>query len=341
MFRLKPVVLGICSASFLAGCAWNNPSEKERLQDRPVIAVRDAVSKPDDMYQLGRYYQGQMRYDAAAQAYRKALAVDPNFFEAHNGLGVVYSLQGNQPGAIEEFNTAITLNPNGAHLYNNLGYVYLVQGDTGKAVAAFEKALAIEPGNQKAMNNLSAAYEKMGKAEKARQMSELATEAAAKAEGMPVGMTKKAASDLTSGVRVVQVSPNVYELRTPARPASHGVASGKPFRLEISNGNGVNGMARQVAGFIRKHDMATARLTNQKPFNQQATEIQYRSGYRAEADSVNSTLPRQAALVETSKLRQDISVRLVLGKDLVRDKASFTSNALHSASRFPESSREN
>jgi hypothetical protein len=509
MFKLKPIVLGICSASLAAGCAWNGPSDLAKLRVQPMTSVRDAVSKPDDMYQLGRYYQGQMRYELAASAYRKALAIDPNFAEAHNGLGVVYSMQGNQQQAVEEFNAAIALAPKGAHLYNNLGYAYLLQGQNDKAAAALEKAVGLEPDNQRAMTHLQTAYLNLGNnPDKAKQLADLAAEAGAKqaeavpvrsdsapeaapshprrtlyvieispeagkpsakstpssqtspsgaastvqvvqvnpsaaASARPIQVVQAPSSDSAGAVQVVQVnqpaaapakpiqvvqspsdsgavmeavqtsrpaaaspaksappakaapsassgtmhvamvnppaasparpapeaksppagpagtriakaappvtaspakpaprvqaspsaSPadahlvkveaNGFELRARPRETTRSVLSRKGFGLEISNGNGVSRMAHQVGGFLQWHNVATNRLTNQKPFSQTVSQIQYRSGYRAQAESVSAALPKPAALVETSNLRWDVNVRLVLGRDLIADRRVF------------------
>jgi hypothetical protein len=57
-------------------------------------------------------------------------------------------------------------------------------------------------------------------------------------------------------------------------------------------------------------------LTNQKPFTQRSTEIQYRNGHEAAAASLSARLPNRPPIVRNDRLRPDIDVRLVLGKDL-------------------------
>jgi len=103
----------------------------------------------------------------------------------------------------------------------------------------------------------------------------------------------------------------------PASPAA------KPFRIEVSNGNGVTGMARKVAGFLGGEGYSGARLTNQKPFQVSSSQVQYRSGYREQAPSLVSTLPGHSTLVQANDLRGDISIRVVLGKDLAGNVAYF------------------
>jgi hypothetical protein len=63
----------------------------------------------------------------------------------------------------------------------------------------------------------------------------------------------------------------------------------------------------------------TALLTNQRPFDQATTEIQYRDGYRAAATGLSAALKVPMAVVRSDELHADIQVRLVLGKDLRND----------------------
>ena len=52
--------------------------------------------------------------------YRQALAIRPNFAEAHSNLGTAYLFQGNFAAAIREFETTLTLAPRSAPTLNNL-----------------------------------------------------------------------------------------------------------------------------------------------------------------------------------------------------------------------------
>jgi hypothetical protein len=135
---------------------------------------------------------------------------------------------------------------------------------------------------------------------------------------------------------LMQVAPGIYELRAPAAPvrtpAATEVAAAQPrvtaaatqvqaFRLEVSNGNGTAGMARRVADHLRHAGMAPVRLTNQKPY-QRVTEIQYGAGYVQEAAQLAALMHQQALMIRSDKLRPDIKVRLVLGRD-VKDETAL------------------
>ncbi|HXU93959.1 MAG TPA: tetratricopeptide repeat protein [Gallionella sp.] len=95
------------------------------------------------------------------------------------------------------------------------------------------------------------------------------------------------------------------------------------YRIEVANGNGVAGLAKKVAGFLHKDGDVKARLTNQKPFQVASSQVQYRTGYREQAQSLASALPGKPGITQTSNLRADISVRVLLGKDQADNVAYF------------------
>ena len=65
----------------------------------------------------------------------------------------------------------------------------------------------------------------------------------------------------------------------------------------------------------------TARLTNQRPFNQPATEVQYREGYIAEAEALAARLQHPVRVKRSEQLASHIDVRLILGRDVLSDIA--------------------
>ena len=58
------------------------------------------------------------------------------------------------------------------------------------------------------------------------------------------------------------------------------------------------------------------RLTNQIPYTQVTTEIQYRRGEESRANELNALLSEPAKLVESSRLSPLVDVRLLLGRDV-------------------------
>src|SRR5450830_569810 len=155
------ILPALCCISLLSACASNQSVSVAPWSIKPMTAM-SSNDKPEALYQVGRYYQGQNRYDLAMAAYQRALAADNGFVEARNGLGVIYSRQGKYREAIEAFLAAIQQAPKAAHIYSNLGYAYYLQGQYGESVTALQQATALDPANQRALNNLGLAYAKAG-----------------------------------------------------------------------------------------------------------------------------------------------------------------------------------
>ena len=111
-------------------------------------------------------YRQQMAgdLDAAIQAYRRSLAVWPTA-EAHTFLGWAMSFQGRLDEAIEECHRAIAVDPDFGNPYNDIG-VYLMQQDKlDEAIPWLEKAKdakRYEPRHFPHMN-LGRIYVKQGK----------------------------------------------------------------------------------------------------------------------------------------------------------------------------------
>ncbi|ARU30845.1 hypothetical protein CAP31_03575 [Sulfuriferula sp. AH1] len=358
--RIKQIILpAMCCLPLLSGCTSYQSSSMAAWQIKPVTSIRNSTEEPGAYYQLGRYYQGQNRYEQAALAYRKALAANNNFVEARNGLGVIYSLQGKYAEAIEVLKVAVQQSPKSAHIYNNLGYAYYLQGQNKEAVTALQEAAKLDPGNQRALNNLGLAYAKAGdnadsivaltKAIKATETVLTAPETASRnasqtpadhsglsvaasapqSLALPGGVINRTLAptipQVESQVKAVQVAPNVYELHEQHVMSiqSADTRSTSPIKLEIANGNGVTGMAKRVKQFLHGQGYVTERLTNQKPFRVQITQIQYRNGHQLEAQRLQSSLPKQASLVQNDGMHANINVRLVLGRNIAENIAFF------------------
>jgi hypothetical protein len=104
-------------------------------------------------------------------------------------------------------------------------------------------------------------------------------------------------------------------------PPQKSIAPTRSIKLEVSNGNGVLGLAKRVAGRLVSAGLPTTRLTNQRPFEQARTEVQYREGYAAEAATLAGKLQHRVQVVPRTDLASYVDVRLVLGKDVRSETA--------------------
>jgi DNA-binding transcriptional MerR regulator len=98
----------------------------------------------------------------AEAAYRRALALDPSFAEAHVDLGRLLHAGGAVSEALEHYERAHELDPTDATTLFNLGVAYDDLRRDDEAVSAYRRALDLAPRFADARFNLATVYERMG-----------------------------------------------------------------------------------------------------------------------------------------------------------------------------------
>lgn len=87
---------------------------------------------------------------AAAREFRSAVALDPQFSEAHGDLGVEDTLLGQFDEAATEFRKAIALDPATAAHHANLAYLLIRMNRHSEAEPEAQAAVSLDPTNTKA-----------------------------------------------------------------------------------------------------------------------------------------------------------------------------------------------
>lgn len=116
------------------------------------------IEAPEDHYNLGVTLQQRGELNAAIEAYRRALALQPSFPEALGNMGVALQATGDLEGAIRSLQLAVTLRPEFSEALSNLGNAMQKQGDVDAAISAYQRALAIRPDFAEALSNLATAW---------------------------------------------------------------------------------------------------------------------------------------------------------------------------------------
>jgi len=99
-------------------------------------------------YNLGFSHHRLGQLDAAVRSYKKVVAIKPDYAKAHNNkiLSVIYFFTiGQISDAIDILEALIKDNPNDALLFNMIGGCYASLGQPDMAVKNYEQALAIKP----------------------------------------------------------------------------------------------------------------------------------------------------------------------------------------------------
>jgi hypothetical protein len=268
----------------------------------------------------------QGRYDAALAQLRAALSISPRAAHLHNNLGYVHSLAREYREAVQAFETARKLEPGNVRALSNLASAHDHLGEHERAREL--RAEAALPGTVRA----PAAAAPAG-----------APRAGVEHEARSGNRNEPRAADFA----VRQVNPHIYELvatavvvspvrepaallarelgtqasgattahSAPVAPAPE-TPSYRAIRVEVSNGNGIAGMARRVGSHLARGGVSVVRFTDHVPFRQAATEVQYQAAYATEAARFAAMLQMPVKLVPSAALRSDIHVRLLLGRDV-------------------------
>lgn len=309
----------LCTSAMLLACASRAGA--------PAAANAGAA---EQAYLIGRSYHLALRPQQALAYYRSALGDDPAHRNARNGLAVLYAEQGQFALAIALWQELIATSAGREQgfLLSNLGYAHLIHGEPARALALLEQACLLDPLNERAWQHLGDALEQTGQGERAAAMQrqaaslrghDLRSDFALAPKTAVAGVDSAAAAPWAHTAISVDAG-GIYVLRRVAPqqraapvPLAAPVSAVRPL-LEISNGNGVPGMARAIARSLGEGDPRVVRLSNQKGFGVQRTRIEYRADRRAAAEQL---APRVGAaqLVEAGRGGR-AELRLVLGRDL-------------------------
>ncbi len=152
---LSRLFAAVAAALLFSGCK-HTPSEKEQ-QGAQI------------QHDLGVQHQTAGNVQDAFKAFEQAIALDPQFPEAHNAIGVLYHLSFRRPTqAVEEYEKALELRPGYSEARTNLGNVYLDLGRYDEAIKQYELALndMLYPTPFIAQGNLGWALHKKGETDK-------------------------------------------------------------------------------------------------------------------------------------------------------------------------------
>ena len=124
-----------------------NKGFQEILEDRPSSTqVRREIAI--EAIQNGDYAE-------AVRELKKSIAVNPDYPDLHNYLGIAYGNSGMVDDSIEEFEIALKINPYYLKARLNLALALYDQGRYVEAQNHIERVLSVQPENQLAQNLLA------------------------------------------------------------------------------------------------------------------------------------------------------------------------------------------
>ncbi|MBF0109472.1 MAG: tetratricopeptide repeat protein [Magnetococcales bacterium] len=128
------------------------------------LSPSPAPDGPGDRHkERGNAFLAQGRLADAAQAYRLALACQPDHHRAMSNLGIVFQAQGRLEDAVDCFSRALAMQPEFAAAHSNLGVVLHRMGRLHEARTHLLRALELEPAYPEALSNLGNLYLSQGR----------------------------------------------------------------------------------------------------------------------------------------------------------------------------------
>jgi len=307
---------------------------------------------------MGVSYDSLGDYARAIESYKAALQVNRNLDYVLNNLGYAYFLQGNLDQAIESFKKAIALNQNNARYHNNLGLAYGEKEQYDLALSEFKLA----GDDAVAHHNIGKIFYRKGLYDDAAiQFSRVSAmnptcvnedrylNAADALGGIFAEPDKNRETEIDAKKTAASLKESV-EFSTSVAPTRHADTFGsneirqletktileagveqdlKPLSkrvvVEVSNGNGVNRMARNVGTYLNSEDFQFMYLSNADHFNYPQTTIYYISGHLQAARKAAQKLPGRQKMVMVPCLGKGghAAIKVLIGKDLIPHLSLF------------------
>ncbi|RZO49765.1 MAG: sulfotransferase family protein [Candidatus Pelagibacterales bacterium] len=135
---------------------------KELISSNPKVAF---------LYNLmGIILYEQKEVEKALEFYKKGIAIDPDFAEIYNNLGLLYA--NNNLGADKAesyYKKSLSINSKNPETYNNLGSLYKSLDKYEEAISCYNKAVNINKKSFYAHHNLGNIYTALGNFEEAKK----------------------------------------------------------------------------------------------------------------------------------------------------------------------------
>ncbi|UEP28037.1 MULTISPECIES: tetratricopeptide repeat protein [unclassified Burkholderia] len=179
-----------------------------RYQEASDLIMAAIETRPDPMYyyNLGNVMQADNRHAAAAECFRLAIELRPDYVDAYNNLGNALRLAGDARAAVDAFCQAIALKPDNGQAYNNLANALFDLNEIPAALEAYRHAVALRPELPEPRSNLlfashcSEAFDHDAYLAEAARYDEVVTRCATPWTDWLVDLTARAGRPLKVGI---------------------------------------------------------------------------------------------------------------------------------------------
>ena len=95
-------------------------------------------------YDDGAAYLRLGAHDKAFDAFDRALSMDPDNADAHNGKGIVFTHRRQYTEAVEQYQKALQLDPDRGGYHINLAITHHLQGRREEALSEYRRAVELD-----------------------------------------------------------------------------------------------------------------------------------------------------------------------------------------------------
>jgi len=182
---------------------------------------------------------------------RAALALVPNAPQPHYILGLIAKTEARAEEAIAPFQQVLKIDPDDVGANVNLGQIYSQQRKFSEAVVAFRLALAAEPYNSTALYNLGTALIRSGQREEGQRFLQRFQEFRTRGSGSSLGTSYLEQGRYAEAVASTGAEPDLVETAAPAVAFTDATADFFPRTLPETK----NGVSSMLGGRFRSNEL--------------------------------------------------------------------------------------
>ena len=162
-----PIVVLLASLTLLASCN-RSPNELKTLQQQVWKNPKDANA----YMLLGNGFARSERYSEAGEAYKNALAINPQLDEANHALGAIAFNQKNYAESLKYFQKHLEHSPKDSLTLYDVGNAYMQLKEFNKAAKSYSEAIDNSESFTEAHYNLAICYLNTGQRAEAQSIYE-------------------------------------------------------------------------------------------------------------------------------------------------------------------------
>lgn len=130
--------------------------------EKAIAELKKVLSIKPDFIQarenLGAIYTKNKMYNEAINEYRKIIELVPDSAKAHLELGKIYLIKKMYNEAEKEFKKALELDPKNVYAHYYMGEVYLAKEEYDNAISEYASAVALNSSYSEALDSLVLIY---------------------------------------------------------------------------------------------------------------------------------------------------------------------------------------